>query len=265
MGNSNSKYWDITTAGWVFLSHSSSDYEDVKIVRDYLEENNFNALMFYLKCLDHDPTGDETQNLIYREIYARNIFVLCDSIHAQSSDWVQNEVNYVRSFNNKIYVTLNIDNMKQRKCSALSVLDNLIDSSTLYLMYGSGDKDIVKDIGEFLSSEGFKVFFNNHIQKSHINDSIDEIDENSYLLLFGSKKSASKVWYEKTIEFLDSIQFKNVIFVYLDQETINNFVEKKVSDMTFDIFMRYDRDFNREKDNLLQMIKEQVNINIKKK
>jgi len=41
------------TNGWVFLSHSSQDYEDIKIVRNYLEESGFSALMFYLKSLEN--------------------------------------------------------------------------------------------------------------------------------------------------------------------------------------------------------------------
>ena len=48
------KHWEEKAKGWVFLSHSSNDYENVKIVRDYLEENGFSALMFYLKCLEKD-------------------------------------------------------------------------------------------------------------------------------------------------------------------------------------------------------------------
>jgi hypothetical protein len=46
------KHWEKKANGWVFLSHASNDYEDVKIIRNYLEENGFSALMFYLKCLE---------------------------------------------------------------------------------------------------------------------------------------------------------------------------------------------------------------------
>ena len=35
------KHWEKKASGWVFLSHASDDYEDVKVVRNYLEENGF--------------------------------------------------------------------------------------------------------------------------------------------------------------------------------------------------------------------------------
>ena len=31
--------WRLKAKGWVFISHSSKDYESVRIVRNYLEEN----------------------------------------------------------------------------------------------------------------------------------------------------------------------------------------------------------------------------------
>ena len=73
------KHWEEKAKGWVFLSHSSNDYENVKIVRDYLEENGFSALMFYLKCLEKDKKHLRKE-LIESEISERNIFVLCQKI-----------------------------------------------------------------------------------------------------------------------------------------------------------------------------------------
>ena len=49
-------HWEKKANGWVFISHSSKDYEEVKIVRNYLEESGFSALMFYLKSLE-DPNS----------------------------------------------------------------------------------------------------------------------------------------------------------------------------------------------------------------
>lgn len=262
MAEISSKYWDITTSGWVFLSHSSKDYNEVKIVRDYLEEHSFNALMFYLKCLDYDPTGDETQKLIYREIDARNIFVLCNSQHAQSSDWVKDEVSYVKKSSNKIYTELNIDNMKQRKCTELSILDDLINSSTLYLIYGSKDKEIATNISEFLSLEGFKVFIGNQIQKTYINESMAEIKKDSMIILFINTNTLESQWYRTLLEYMNSNQI-NVINIYIGQKIIEKYPEEIIGNKGLYIYSKHDLD--KVKYNLLDIIKDRASRSINDK
>ena len=59
---------------WVFLSHSSKDYDKVCLVRNELEKYNFRPLMFFLKCLDDDKYNKEVENLIFREIDSRSRF-----------------------------------------------------------------------------------------------------------------------------------------------------------------------------------------------
>lgn len=34
---------------WIFLSHSSDDFNKVRKIRNYLEEKSYRPLMFYLK------------------------------------------------------------------------------------------------------------------------------------------------------------------------------------------------------------------------
>ena len=79
---------------WVFLSHSSKDYDKVCLVRNELEKYNFRPLMFFLKCLDDDKYNKEVENLIFREIDSRSRFILCNSSNAQNSEWVKKEVEY---------------------------------------------------------------------------------------------------------------------------------------------------------------------------
>lgn len=71
---------------WIFLSHSSEDFNKVRKIRNYLEEKSYRPLMFYLKCLESD---EEIYDLITREIDVRTRFVLCDSENARCSDWVK--------------------------------------------------------------------------------------------------------------------------------------------------------------------------------
>ena len=73
---------------WIFLSHSSEDFDKVRKIRNYLEEKSYRPLMFYLKCLESD---EEIYDLITREIDVRTRFILCDSENARGSKWVKKE------------------------------------------------------------------------------------------------------------------------------------------------------------------------------
>lgn len=227
MAKINPESWEKKNNGWVFLSHSSKDYDEVKVVRNYLEENNFNALMFYLKCLDDNPEDDETQNLIFREIRARNIFVLCNSKHTSISPWVQKEIAYVKKEPYKIYREVDIDNMKVRKCTELSKLDDLMNTSTLFFSYSHHDKKIVDKVYAFLANEGFKIFYENKQIKAgdnfinKISDSLEEASKSGYLLLFISQNALKSRWLKYELDtFLDSSE--NIIPILVDRHSIDD-------------------------------------------
>ena len=163
------KHWEEKAKGWVFLSHSSNDYENVKIVRDYLEENGFSALMFYLKCLEKDKKHLRKE-LIESEISERNIFVLCDSYNARKSDWVKWEKELVEKDTSKIFVTIDMENLKSEKCTELSKLDKLMNRSTLYFIYDYDDyKEYkIEKIYKNLNSLGFKIYKNTTSKRKNI-------------------------------------------------------------------------------------------------
>jgi hypothetical protein len=234
MATINTQNWIKKTNGWVFLSHSSTDYENVKIVRDYLEENNFNALMFYLKCLEDNPEDEETQNLIFREIEARNIFVLCKSNEADKSYWVQKEKEWVEKSKNKIYREIDIDNLKIRKCTELSKLDDLMNTSTLFFSYAYQDKKIVDKVYKFLENEGFKIFYENKNIKTgvnwqeKINEAVDEALSTGYFLLFISTNALKSRWIKYD---LDTFMNKNaniipIIVDNIDEQELPKFINE---------------------------------------
>lgn len=39
---------------WVFVSHSTKDFERVRLVRNALENSGFRPILFYLKCLENE-------------------------------------------------------------------------------------------------------------------------------------------------------------------------------------------------------------------
>ena len=106
--------------GYFFLSHSSKDIEKVRKIRNLIEHENGNPILFYLKCLDGDnPTGkDEEQmkDLISREIVARKKFILCKSKNTEppfSSKWIEwekDEVKKLKSFAEIQVHEVNIEN-----------------------------------------------------------------------------------------------------------------------------------------------------------
>lgn len=44
---------EINEGFWVFVSHSTKDFERVRLVRNALEDSGFRPILFYLKCLEN--------------------------------------------------------------------------------------------------------------------------------------------------------------------------------------------------------------------
>jgi hypothetical protein len=82
------------SSAWIFVSHSVQNLEEVRRVRNFLEEQGANPILFFLKCVRED---DELDSLLKREIEARNFFLLCDSEAARNSRWVHEEVEFVKA------------------------------------------------------------------------------------------------------------------------------------------------------------------------
>ena len=136
---------------WVFLSHSHEDYEKVRKVRDMLEDQHMRPLMFFLKCLnDHD----EIDSLIKREIDCRTRFILCDSENARKSDWVKEEVKYIKD-QDRIYETINVDWPIEKIKSKLSEFKR---KATLFISYNRENQKLARTIYERLSKFDFQIF-----------------------------------------------------------------------------------------------------------
>lgn len=90
---------------WIFVSHSHQDLDEVRRIRNELEEMGHNPLLFFLKCLGDDAELDE---LLQREIRARKFFLLCDSPNSRASRYVQDEVRFIQALQDKVYLTLDL-------------------------------------------------------------------------------------------------------------------------------------------------------------
>ena len=137
---------------WIFLSHSSADFEKVRLIRNYLEEKSFRPLMFYLKCLDSD---EETYNLITREIDVRTRFILCDSENARASEWVKREMDYIISKEPKR--SYEILDMSKPIEELKSQLDKYTNQTNIFISYARSDKKMCEYICNRLRKYDLKV------------------------------------------------------------------------------------------------------------
>lgn len=148
--------FDKTEGGYIFISHSHNDIEKVRQIRNGLEENGFEPLCFYLKCLE-DAT--EIEDLIKREIDAREWFVFVDSINSRKSDWVQLERNYINSTDSKKIINVNIHSADAVKNVIAKILKNL----RIYFSFSHKDVVIANRIIKKFREKDYLVFFDEGI------------------------------------------------------------------------------------------------------
>lgn len=140
----------------VFLSHSHKDIEKVRKIRDILEILGCEPLMFFLKCLD-DNNG-ELEDFIKREIDARNVFLYCRSRNAEGSEWVQKELEYIKSRDKSRIYTVDIDNdFCGGTVSLLNNVVNMIKNNNVFVSYPAKARRSARRIISYLSEAGMNV------------------------------------------------------------------------------------------------------------
>lgn len=144
------------STAWVFVSHSTKDLEKVRRVRDAIEEAGGEPILFFLKCLgDHDEIDD----LIKREIEARNFFLLCDSAQARDSDWVQAEIAHVKALGDKRVEIIDLDGEWERQIEGIL---SLMRQATVFLSYARQDEEVVSQVRSALIANDFSVWDPSH-------------------------------------------------------------------------------------------------------
>lgn len=137
----------------IFLSHSHQDEETLRKIRDVLEILNCEPLIFFLKCLDDNNT--ELEDFIKREIEARNIFLYCKSSNAEHSVWVQKELEYIKSFDEKRLYEIDIENgFESGIVNLLICIQNIIKNNKVFILGTAADKQISLAISEYLAEKG---------------------------------------------------------------------------------------------------------------
>lgn len=139
-------------SGYIFISHSHDDIEKVREIRNKLERDGFEPLCFYLKCLNDDS---EIEELIKREIDAREWFLYVDSDNSRKSKWVNKERAYIEKTDKKKILTVNIDDAENLKATVDRISHNL----RVFISCSAHDVLIARRINQKLIEKDFLTFF----------------------------------------------------------------------------------------------------------
>jgi len=137
---------------WIFVSHSNRDFKAVREIRNTLEGFGHYPILFFLKCISDDS---EIDDLIRREIKARDWFVLCDSENSRASKWVQQEQEIIKSYEDKRYEEINLG---MDLGPQLEKLKKLSDDTTVFISYRRAIADIAHRIYDRLKLGGFRAW-----------------------------------------------------------------------------------------------------------
>jgi TIR domain len=140
---------------WIFVSHSHRDLHEVRRVRDALEAKGHQPLLFFLKCVSDD---DELEELLRREIAARQFFVLCDSPNARASRYVQDEVALIKGLPDKVRVELALDDDWQAQLEAVDALSRLATVFISYAYRGVKSRRLATALAAALRMRDYRVF-----------------------------------------------------------------------------------------------------------
>lgn len=140
-----------TKGGYIFLSHSHDDIVKVREIRNSLEQDGFEPLCFYLKCLSDES---EIEDLIKREIDAREWFLFLDSDNARKSKWVTMEREYITSRDNKKIITIDLDDAQ----SVANAIQKISHNLRIFMSFSFHDLKIAERIMEKLRDKDYLVF-----------------------------------------------------------------------------------------------------------
>ena len=141
-------------AMWVFLSHSNKDFEQVRILRNLLEEKGFRPIMLYLRSKEDSSKVEELRQLIFDEIDHRNRFIYCKSPNAEASRWVDEEIQYIKS-KDRIFETIDIE---QSERGIIEQLNDFRKKSNIFISYQRDDSELAKSIANRLKKYEFNVW-----------------------------------------------------------------------------------------------------------
>ena len=205
--------------GFLFISHSHKDMDKVRQLRNKLEEEGFEPLCFYLKALDDSR---ELDDLIKREIDARQWFVYADSKNSRKSQWVQKECSWRtrRESKNKQMLIWDLESGKPVE----EFTRTLIDALRVNLIYSQKDADFVNELKNRLMEKDLQV--SELTDSQSVDFSKDNYDEATDIIIL-SKNSAKSEFIENQVRamfdnhtpfipvYIDDVKLEGRLMLYL--------------------------------------------------
>jgi hypothetical protein len=184
----------------IFIAHSTLDTKHGRVIRNLFEDRGHDALLFRL---EQDMTQDYLENLIQREIQARDWLVVANSPNAQKSKWVPFEQAYARLREKPIY---NVDLLRCPEttedqelvtCLAPQIAEISRDLRA-FLSYSFKDKVIAQQISSALEQVGYELWDDRQIRpmddwRQVIEDAVRTTLEKGYMVVLLSANSSAYV------------------------------------------------------------------------
>lgn len=183
--------------GYIFLSHSHDDIEKVRQIRNSLEKSGFEPLCFYLKCLDDDS---EIEDLIKREIDAREWFVFVNSENSRKSRWVTLEREYITKTDSKKIITIDLDN----KQSIAEAIHKISHNLRVFISYSTKDETLARRIKNRFQAKDYLVFAPDSIPAGTdyatvIADAIVDASKDGAVIALITPESLQSQWVKREI------------------------------------------------------------------
>lgn len=185
---------------WIFVSHSTKDWEEVRRVRNLLEEKGHKPLLFFLKCVEDES---ELDDLLKREIEARSWFLLCDSENARRSKWVQAEASYIKQLDDKHHETIDLHAPIEAQVERI---DRLSRRVTVFLSYASKDHQMAERIRRTLAGFEYSVWADSSLAPGidadqQIARAIDQAVARGFVLVLLSPNSMESAWVRREVQY----------------------------------------------------------------
>ena len=206
--------------GYIFISHSHRDINKVRIIRNTLEENGYEPLCFYLKCLSDD---DEVEGLIKREIDSRDIFLYIESPNSLKSKWVKKEREYINGCKDKTIFKITLNDDTDVKEETLKILNK----TRVFISYTYADRWAFDLIKQNLIKRDLKVFDYNEIKAGQdftkaITESINQACDDGCFVILLSKEGFRSTHVKKELEFALEGPKDRKLVVTLDGANLND-------------------------------------------
>lgn len=211
---------------WIFLSHHSQDIEKVRVIRNEFERLGHNPLAFHLKCLTTDSESGriELDNLIKREIDAREWFVFCEN-PLITSEWVDMEQNYIIEQGKDMVWSID---MNLEEGQIIEQVRRICKEIEVFISYSRIDKAVADIVTKLLIGKDYSVWTPESMVlcgqnlKNEIEVAVNRCSYEGFYIMLLTKNSFHSEWIEHELELaLSHGRKERIIFVLIGDERIS--------------------------------------------